>query len=164
MSDRTLLDYKRVLIADDEPDVLDTLEQLLPMCDVVKASTYDEAKALLESQYFHIAVLDIMGVDGYSLLEIAKKRDVIPVMLTAHALSPGNLARSYKEGAASYVPKEEMLNITTFLNDILEAKEQGKNVWWRWLDRLGAFFERKFGPDWQKDDADLWEKFAKYDT
>jgi DNA-binding NtrC family response regulator len=164
MSNSKLLDYKRILIVDDEPDVLDTLEQLLPMCDVVKASTFDEAKDLLETQYFDIAILDIMGVDGYKLLEIAKQREVIPVMLTAHALSPDNLAKSYKEGAASYVPKEEMTNITTFLNDILEAKEQGKNVWWRWLDRLGAYFDRKFGPNWQKGDEDLLEKFWKYDA
>lgn len=163
MSDRNLLNYKRILIVDDEPDVLDSLEELLPMCDVVKASTFDEAKDLLETQYFDIAILDIMGVDGYELLEIAKQREVIPVMLTAHALSPENLAKSYKEGAASYVPKEEMSNITTFLNDILEAKEQGKNVWWRWLDRLGAYFAKKFGPNWQKGDEDLLEKFSKYD-
>jgi DNA-binding NtrC family response regulator len=164
MSNRSLLDYKRILIVDDEPDVLDTLEQLLPMCDVVKASTFDEAKDLLKTQYFDMAILDIMGVDGYKLLEIAKQREVIPVMLTAHALSPENLAKSYKEGAASYVPKEEMINITTFLNDILEAKEQGKNVWWRWIDRLGAYFDRKFGPNWQKGDGDLWEKFSKYEA
>jgi DNA-binding NtrC family response regulator len=164
MSNSKLLDYKRILIVDDEPDVLDTLEQLLPMCDVVKASTFDEAKDLLETQYFDIAILDIMGVDGYKLLEIAKLREVIPVMLTAHALSPENLAKSYKDGAASYVPKEEMANIITFLNDILEAKEQGKNVWWRWLDRLGAYFDRKFGPNWQKDDEEMWEKFSKYDA
>ena len=164
MSNSKLLDYKRILIVDDEPDVLDTLEQLLPMCDVVKASTFDEAKGLLETQYFDIAILDIMGVDGYKLLEIARQREVIPVMLTAHALSPENLTKSLKEGAASYVPKEEMTHITTFLNDILEAKEQGKNVWWRWLDRLGAYFDRKFGPNWQKDDEELWEKFSKYDV
>jgi DNA-binding NtrC family response regulator len=105
-----------------------------------------------------------MGVDGYKLLEIARQREVIPVMLTAHALSPENLAKSYKQGAASYVPKEEMTHITTFLNDILEAEEQEKNVWWRWLDRLGAYFDKKFGPNWQKDDEELWEKFSKYDV
>ena len=164
MSKTQWLEYKRILIVDDEPDVLDTLEELLPMCDVVKASTFEEAKDLLETQYFDIAILDIMGVDGYELLEIAKRREVIPVMLTAHALSPEDLAKSYKEGAASYVPKEEMSNITTFLNDILEAKEQGKNVWWRWLDRLGVYFDKKFGPKWQKKDKDLWEMFSKYDA
>ena len=33
--DKTLLDGMRILIVDDEPDVLETLEDLLYACDVV---------------------------------------------------------------------------------------------------------------------------------
>jgi len=92
---KTLLDGKRVLIVDDEPDVLATLEDLLSMCDVVKASSFLEAKDLLTTQYFDLAILDIMGVDGYKLLEIAVERKVIAVMLTAHALSPEDTVKSF---------------------------------------------------------------------
>jgi len=159
MSEKGLLDGKKILIVDDEPDVLESLEELLPMCDVVKASTFNEAKELLESQYFDMAVLDIMGVDGYKLLEIAKERKVIAVMLTAHALSVDDTVKSYKDGAASYVPKDEMANITDFLEDIFEAREKGQNFWWRWLDRLGTYYEKKFGEDWQKNDEEFWENF-----
>ena len=154
-----LLNNKRILIVDDEPDILETLVELLPMCDVVKASRFDEAKEILETQYFDMAILDIMGVEGYKLLEIANERDVIAVMLTAHALSPEDTVKSYKEGAASYVPKEEMANITTYLSDILEAKEAGKSFWWRWLDRFAAYYDKKFGPDWRDKNEDFWEKF-----
>jgi CheY-like chemotaxis protein len=164
MSERTFINYKRVLIVDDEPDVLETLEDLLPMCDVVKASSFEEARELLETQHFDIAILDIMGVDGYRLLDIAKKREVITVMLTAHALSPEDLAKSYKRGADSYVPKEEIINIVTFLNDVLEAGEQGKHPWSRWLDRLGSYFDKKFGPAWKDEEKDLWDKFARFDV
>jgi len=45
-----LAPYKRILAVDDEPDVLDTLESLLPMCEVVKASSFDMAKELLETE------------------------------------------------------------------------------------------------------------------
>lgn len=62
MREKKLLEGKKILIIDDEPDVLDSLEQLLSMCDVVKAVAFDEAKQLLESQYFDIAIIDIMGV------------------------------------------------------------------------------------------------------
>ncbi|MCJ7594234.1 MAG: response regulator [Desulfobacterales bacterium] len=155
-----LLKYKRVLIVDDEPDVLDTLEALLSMCDVVKAATFEEAKEILETQYFDIAILDIMGVEGYKLLEIANKKEVIAVMLTAHALSPEDTVKSFKEGAASYVPKEKMSEITTYLNDILEAKEKGKTFWWRWFDRFASYYDNKFGPDWKEVDKDFWEKFG----
>jgi len=158
--EKSLLDGKKILLVDDEPDVLETLEELLSMCNVVRASTFDEAKELLENRHFDMAILDIMGVDGYKLLEIANEKGVIAVMLTAHALSPDNIFRSYKEGAASYVPKEEMLNIETFLNDILEAKEKGKSFWWRWFERLGnTYCKKKFGPDWKEKDKEFWEKF-----
>ena len=153
------LKYKRILIVDDEPDVLETLEELLTMCDVVKASSFEEAKELLEAQYFDIAILDIMGVDGYELLKIANRKYVIAVMLTARALSPEDTVKSFKEGAAYYVPKEKMSDITTYLNDILEAKEQGKDFWSRWLDRFVVYYNTRFGPDWKEADKDFWKKF-----
>ena len=162
MAETELLDGKRILLVDDEPDVLDTLEDLLPMCETVKASNFKTAKEFLETQYFDMTILDIMGVEGFQLLEIANQREVTAVMLTAHALSPDNIVKSYKEGAASYLPKEEMVNIASFLNDILEAKEQGKSTWGRWYDRLGSFFEKKFGEDWQKDEKDFWKNFPHY--
>ena len=162
MTEKSLIKGKRVLIVDDEPDVIETLAELLSMCKVMKATNFEEAKELLETQYFDIAILDIMGVDGYRLLDIALKHEVIGVMLTAHALSPDNIVKSYKKGAASYLPKDEMANIMLFLNDIMLAKEKGKNFWWRWYDRLGSFFENRFGPDWQKNDEEFWKKYQYY--
>lgn len=154
---RRLLDHKRILIVDDEEDVLNTLESLLPMCKVVKASTFQEAEALLGAQFFHMAILDIMGVDGYKLLEIARQYEIIPVMLTAHALSPEDTFKSFKEGAAYYVPKEKMEDIAIYLEDVLEAKEQGKNVFVRWLERFEEFYDHRFGQKWRDLGKD-WEK------
>ena len=56
MERKSLLDGKKVLIVDDEPDILDTLEDLLPMCRVVKASSFEEAETLLDSQNFDLAI------------------------------------------------------------------------------------------------------------
>ncbi len=159
---KDLLEGKRILLVDDELDVLDTLEDLLPMCETVKASNFKAAKDYLETEYFDMAILDIMGVEGYQLLEIANQKSVTAVMLTAHALSPENIVKSFKEGAASYLPKEEMVNIASFLNDVFEAKEQGKSTWGRWYDRMGGFFEKKFGSQWQDDEKEFWEKFPFY--
>jgi len=159
MATKNRLEGKRILLVDDEPDVLETLEDLLPECDTRTAGSFTEAEQMMATGTFDMAILDIMGVDGYKLLEIARNKGVTAVMLTAHALSPDNVARSYKEGAAFYVPKEEMVNITTFLNDILEAQEAGQNTWGKWFDRIGNYCERHFGPDWQKGDDIFWEKF-----
>jgi len=147
---RSLLDGKKVLVVDDEPDILETVEDLLPMCDVTCASAFDEARDLLETQVFDMAILDIMGVNGFDLLKLAKEKKVLAIMLTSHALSPETTAQAYREGAASYIPKEKMGDMVTYLNDVLEAKERGKDSWWRWFERFGSFYERKFGPDLRK--------------
>lgn len=164
MANEDRLKGKKILVVDDEPEVLETLEELLDESDVTKASTFEEARALLETEYFDIAILDIMGVAGYYLLGIANKKKVIALMLTAHALSPENIIRAYKEGAASYVPKDQMGNIPMFLNDILEAKEKGRHFWWRWLERISsAYWDKKFGAHWKDIDKEFWEKFGDWD-
>ena len=152
-----LLEGKKVLIVDDEHDVLATLEEFLPMCEVTTASTFQEAKELLEAGSFDLAILDIMGVDGYELLKIAKENKVLPVMLTAHAMTAEDTVKSYRDGAASYIPKEKMNGITTYLNDILEAQARGDSSWWRWLQRFGTFYEKKFGSGWK----DAYEDILK---
>jgi len=160
MSDSTFLDGKKILVVDDEPDVLAILKELLSMCDVVTASTFNEAKELLESQDFDVAILDIMGVDGYRLLGIAKQRNIPAVMLTAHALTPDNLVRSIKEGAASYIPKDEITEIADFLADVLKAQVGGKDPWQTWQERLpSSYFEKRWGAAWQDTDKEFWERF-----
>jgi DNA-binding response OmpR family regulator len=159
MEKKNLLEGKKILIVDDEPDVLETLVDLLDICDVVKASTFEEGKAALENQSFDIAILDIMGVEGYSLLDIAKEQKIIPVMLTAHALSPEHTIKSYKRGAALYVPKDKIANIADYLEDVLEAITRNKSTWWRWLERFASYYDEKFEKDWQWKDKDFWKSF-----
>ena len=158
-----LLYGKKVLIVDDEPDVIEMMEELLAMCDVVKASTFNQAKEFLETDHFDIAILDIMGVDGYRLLEIAREKDVIAVMLTAHALTLEDTVQSFKKGAAFYIPKEEMIHVETFLNDVLEGREKGRDFWWRWFERFGSYYEKRFGPEWQNRYPEFWEMFGHGD-
>jgi DNA-binding NtrC family response regulator len=156
-----LLDGKRVLIVDDEPDILATLEDLLSMCEVVKASSFEEAKAHLESRKFDLAVLDIMGVNGYELLAECNRRNITAVMLTSHALTPKNIIQSFKSGAASFIPKDRIADIAVFLTDVLEAKQRGQHLWARWAARLGeAYWEKKFGPGWKEEDNKFWKEFS----
>jgi len=160
MAEKTLLEGKRVLAVDDERDVLDTLIDLLPMCEMVTASSFEKARDLLESEQFDLAILDIMGVDGYALLDIATKKNIPAVMLTAHAWSPDNLVRSIKEGAVAYLPKEELSNITDYLCDVLIAKKEGRNPWQSWHDRLPpSYFERRWGAAWKDADKEFWDTF-----
>ena len=86
---------KRVLIVDDEKDVLDTLIDLLETCKIDAASSFEEAKGLLESNFYDVAVLDIMGVDGYKLLEIANSKNQYPISAT-RMLASGGKAYSHE--------------------------------------------------------------------
>jgi DNA-binding NtrC family response regulator len=162
MESEELIAGKAVLIVDDEQDILDTLEDLLPMCRVEKASDFQSAKSLLEDKPFDLAILDIMGVQGYDLLDICTEKNITAVMLTARALTPDDVKKSFTRGAAYYLPKEEMVNIASFLTDIVRAKEQGKNTWEGWYKRLASFCEKKFGPDWQTADKKFWDRFPFY--
>jgi DNA-binding NtrC family response regulator len=160
MAGKDLLEGKKILIVDDEPDVLDTLEDLLSMSEVEKASSFEEASRLLDTEHFDMAVLDIMGVNGYQLLAICNQKNLPAVMLTSHALNPENLVKSFKLGAASFVPKDRIADITVFLSDALRAKEKGEHVWSSWAARLGeAYWRNKFGPDWQDKDKKFWKEF-----
>ena len=162
MKEINLLAGKRVLVVDDEPDILEVLRGLLSRCEISTAASFEEAKELLETKPFDIAILDIMGVNGYELLNIATKKGIIAVMLTAHALSLDDTVKSFQKGAASYIPKDEMANIVVFLKDIFEAKEKGKNFWWRWMDRFAAYYDKKFGSNWQQRDKEFWDKYNFY--
>ena len=160
MSNIGLLHGKKILAVDDEPDILEILEDVLRMCKVVRASNFEDAKKMLETQNFDIAVLDIMGVDGYGLLNIANQRKVPAVMLTAHAFNPPNLVKSIKDGAASYIPKEEITRIADFLSDVLEARAKGTSPWEPWSEKLpSSYFEKRFGAMWRASDKEFLEEF-----
>ncbi len=160
MSESSLLKGKRILAVDDETDILQVLEELLWMCEVVKATGFEEAKMLLENDKFDFAILDIMGVNGYALLDIANSKNLNAVMLTAHAFTPEHLARSIKKGAVSYIPKEEITSITPLLEDILNAEKNGISPWAPWEKRLpSSYFEERWGAAWQDKNKEFWNKF-----
>jgi DNA-binding NtrC family response regulator len=150
---------RRVLIVDDEKDVLDSLIEILSECKIDAASTFEEASKLLEKNVYDIAVLDIMGVSGFDLLKIANKRNIPALMFTAHALTKENLKKSAEEGAAYYAPKDEMEKIKHFIIDVLEAVEKKKNPWEKCFARLGGFYDKKFGgKDWREKEREFWKK------
>ena len=153
---------KKVLIVDDEEDVLSVLTELLELCKVDTASSFEQAKKLLEKNDYHIVILDIMGVEGFKLLKIANGRGIPALMLTAHALSEESLTTSAKSGASYYVPKEEMVKIPLFVADVIDAKEKDKNPWIRWYDRLGSFFDAMFtGPNWREREKEFWKNIMR---
>ena len=156
MKSENLLKGKVILVVDDEQDILETVEEALDMCMVYKAKDYDTAITYLVSYTFDIVILDIMGVDGFELLKSSVERGFSSVMLTAHALTPDALKKSIKLGAVSFLPKDKLPELASFLEDVV--LEGGKPVWKKLFDRLGSFFNKRFGPDWRTKDK-FFEEF-----
>jgi CheY-like chemotaxis protein/two-component sensor histidine kinase len=157
----SILNGKRILAVDDEADVLDVLtEEILaacPDCQVDKASNFETAREMINAWKYDIVILDIMGVRGFDLLDLATKNKLPVAMLTAHALSPEALKQSIERGARAYLPKEKLGEVVPFLEDMLEYEAPAG--WSRLFGKLGDFFDDRFGPNWRKSDDRFWRDF-----
>ncbi len=150
MAEKNPLKDKVILAVDDEPDVLETIEEELDMVLLHKATDYDTAIQYLLSYTYDVVILDIMGVNGFELLKTSVSREFPTVMLTAHALTPDALKKSIKLGALTFLPKEKMAELRSFLEDIVTDK--GASLWQKLFERLGSYFNKRFGPDWKEKD------------
>jgi len=146
------LNGKRILVVDDEPDVLETLKEILDMCVVHQAADYDAAIEFMSTQSYDAVILDIQGVNGFELLRHAVSKDFPALMLTAHAATPESLKKSIELGAAAFLPKEYITELKELLEEVVSGG--GKRFWWmKSLDRTDAFFNKRFGTDWKEQDA-----------
>jgi CheY-like chemotaxis protein len=146
----SILKGKRLLAVDDEPDVLDTLQEELEGIEGLlldRAEDYRTGYHLLRSWTYDLVILDIMGVRGFDLLNASVSLGFPTVMLTAHALTLDALSKSMEMGARAFLPKEKLAEITPFLEDVLTLSYAPG--WQRLFDRLGGFFSDSFGPAWQ---------------
>ena len=157
MANLNILNEKCIIVVDDEPDVIESIQEVLDMCEIHSATSYEGAMDLLASKSFDIAILDIMGVNGYDLLAVANEKGITAVMLTAHAMSPDNFAKSMDEGACAYLPKDSLAEIDTFLSEIIEHGNQACGLPGRWFNRLKGYFESQFGPGWLDEYKGAWQ-------
>ena len=159
MSSTDILEGKYVLIVDDEPDVLESLIEILDVCKIDTAGSFNAGKKMLENNDYDIAILDIMGVDGLELIPIAKERQIPALMLTANSLNEKSIKHAAEKGAAYFAPKEKMSDIDLFAADVLLAVERKKSPWIKLFDRLSGFYDRKFhGSQWREQEKHFWEK------
>jgi DNA-binding response OmpR family regulator len=157
----SFLKGKHILAVDDEADILETIEEILEESKVDTARDYKSASQKIKERKYDLAILDIMGVDGLQLLTEAVQREIPTVMLTAHAISPDTLMESIQKGAISYLPKESLADLDDLLNALLEAFHRGEPPWKLLFEKLGNFFDERFGSDWKEKDRDFWSEFSR---
>jgi len=139
---------KRILAVDDEEDVLVIIQEQLGECDVTAAIDYETAKKYLEEDAFDLVMLDIMGVQGFDLLDLARQKHTAAVILTAHSLTPESLQKAIDKGAYSFLPKEELSRLSELIEEILEDVERGETHWPRLIGRLSPRFREMWGQSW----------------
>jgi PAS domain S-box-containing protein len=103
----------KVLIVDDEPRNLDSLEVMLASsgCALVRAQSADEALLAMLRHEFAAMIFDIRmpRMGGIELANLVKQRrrtqDVPIIFLTAHTLEDEDVLRAYGVGAVDYLSK-----------------------------------------------------------
>jgi DNA-binding response OmpR family regulator len=162
MDNSEILQDKLILAVDDEEDVLDIIEEELSEyanVTIHTATSFEQAQQYLVSYTYDLVILDIMGVRGFDLLQIADSAGFPVVMLTAHAFTPEALKKSIDLGARAYLPKEKLGSLVPFLEDVLKLNYQ--STWKKALDQVGTMFNKKFGSDWRQSEESFWEDFEK---
>ncbi len=157
----SILSGKRILAVDDEIDILETIEDILDDAKVDSAGDYETASQKIKDNPYDLAILDIMGVNGLKLLEETVARGIPTVMLTAHAVNPETLMESIQKGAISYLPKEKLAELDELLEILLDAHQKGKPPWKILFEKLGAYFDERFGEDWQAQENKFWLEFNR---
>jgi DNA-binding response OmpR family regulator len=116
---------KKILIVDDEPNIVMTLEYTFKKngFEVYIARDGEEALAILENEVPHIVLLDIMmpKVDGYETIKQIKNNTKLEgtkvVFLTAKN-KESDIEKGLKLGADKYVTKP--FSIKKIVSEIIE--------------------------------------------
>lgn len=150
-----MADKKKILAVDDESDVLELLGEVLEQHDLLTAKDFDTARRLLVTETYDLVILDIMGVRGLDLLDIAVERNLPAVMLTANALDPGHIMQSVLRGAVSFIPKEDCDRLDVLLSELFDLLQEGGSTWNHTMSRLAPLLDERFGPEWRDAYTDM---------
>jgi DNA-binding NtrC family response regulator len=119
----------RVLIVDDEDDLLLALAERLEMrgFEVVTADKGSEALELVDEVHFDVAILDIKmpGMDGLELMaRLKEKHPALPVILCTGHGSGGDVRAGMTGGAYDYLMKPiDMEALMTIVRSAIGRKE-----------------------------------------
>lgn len=102
----------RVLLVDDEPDVIELLEMLLERrgYEVLTAANGMEGLIRAHEELPDLILLDVMmdEMDGWETLKLLKlepRTRAIPVVMVSARMEPRDKIRGLQEGAVDYVTK-----------------------------------------------------------
>ena len=132
---------KKILVVDDEPDVLEFLERVLGRSGyrVVTAANGTEGLIRAQVERPDLILLDILmeKMDGWETLRLLKLDDEsrdVPVVIVSALTEPKDKIRALQEGAVDYITKpfeveESLAKIAAILDEgVGEAPVPGDAV------------------------------------
>lgn len=123
----------RILVVDDEPNIVQTLQDRLEMneYEVFTAGNGREGLKRFEDERPHVILLDVIMpiMDGHEMLEVLRKQpggqDVSVIMLTARSQTQ-DIARANACGIDDYIVKP--FDLSELLEKIESVVEHRKSV------------------------------------
>lgn len=105
-----MLENKRVLVVDDNPDIIGALTDFLELngCKIFAATSGREAIDIVKQTDIEVALLDVRlpDINGVSLLDILKKEDptIAVIMMTGYSTHK-DIIDAMKKGASDFLLK-----------------------------------------------------------
>jgi CheY-like chemotaxis protein len=127
---------QRILILDDEQDILDIYQEILARLpsqpDIITVDNGGQAIALLESQPVNLLLLDLRmpQMDGFQVLAIVRRKfPALRVVVMTASEDEQFRARAYAMGIDLYLIKpktgKEIINFVDCIESLLEREEAG---------------------------------------
>lgn len=136
-----ILEGKRILVVDNEREVLGRVAEALAASVVVTVGNVDEARPLIATESFDLAILDTVGANGCALLKDCHANKLPAAMLTARQIEVTRLNLALKRGAMSFFPKDELQRLPETVAELLERVEKGKTYSAKLFRLLGSVFK-----------------------
>ena len=120
------LNGKRILAVDDDPDLLEVLEEEIlaayPDFNVEKAFTFPQAVEKMIWVNYDAVILDITSSYGFKLLQLAQSRHLHVGLLTTYPILPGHPRLPAQMAARAFLSKERLEDVVSFLDKIMDGK------------------------------------------
>lgn len=122
---------KKILIVDDEADVLEVVEMLLASegFDIITAENGLKALEVLETEIPDLVLLDIMmpeldGVEACKRMRKIPEMKSVPIVMFSAKLSPVDKKESFNAGADGFITKP--FNARGFISGIKTYLDLGR--------------------------------------
>jgi CheY-like chemotaxis protein len=149
--ERGVVEQRKVLVVDDEPDVLLLCRVNLEFegYRVTEASDGEQALARLAEEVPDVVLLDVMmpKMDGWTVLEHIKadpRTAEVPVVMLTAKVQDHDQVRGWSSGAAEYITKPfSPLALSQVVEDVIDTDPQEEDRRRRLvLDKLQILRER----------------------